>query len=1716
MKKSTKLLSLILAIVMILSSMTMLASAVGKKQYQTVANLNDAKAYSPYGAVTRLETEERLSMVLDSLDILLGKANINLGTVINTFGLKLTIDLRSVDALLGTVDDVKTLKGNFLVSLIGWMLGIINDLDVSTWVNGVRRDTSDQFRIVYELVELIDKNKGIIGNVIKTGNLNLGIISSFISLGAVGDLLNDIPGLVKSMILPMFERKDDDAAQIAKLLNANSSLEEVITQFVQGLFTKPMSTTTVKADANGNMTSDHVLPTQADGLRYYYVVSADKKTVECYVYDKEAKDGTYVQEDDFTLQPEVEGSDVYVYAQPDGSTLKYYKPESYFLPSLQASGQAANIMNISTNNAASMLNDMIPYVFQEMAPVVLNGSMKKLVAGIFGAEYVHVGDVVDGQYVAIDNASMSVVAADLADSFFTEPQGEYLWEWSNYKVINGTHYYRYEDQIFMADLSNANPCMDLFNWDWHISDDFMNQFIPGKGSSYATILQSINNFVGVVIDEVMSPDMIATIGWTKGDNSNLVANVVKTARQFVGKVPQTIFGYGYADNEWYNSLMTGSNQEVLTSLAMLAIGALMPQFNMPTPANLKGKNIGAVAAMVLRELCTQLLPSYNYDALIYSDYTNKIALDKTNSEWLDVILTMGVDLGVSYLKELADMGEDTAEWKGMGWSDSKTYAADANTKAWEDKIDYIIDWALSNKYEWCWSMENFVDTTGLTIDLATAQDPWVKVGKILKDLLPVEEIFNVDYSNANWLEVLLRDNFVLAIADLDVTKLVGGASATGIINIPANSVLRTDAILPMLTTVIKNLINTLLNKVGEYQLIPDNVATIDNLLTKANLAQVVQNLLGMLFNTVKRDYTSGAANTPGAAGTFKRDGLLTTVLPIVNFFLGWKTDAQVHADPIVSLDTEKDDNYLLKSVNNNLKFVNNSSGMLLKHRNGANGVYGAEDKAYTIKITNVTATNGVTVGGFPTDVAPGATTYLPITVPNGDNTTKITISYTFTGKNGAAMGGTQTQVYYAYYTSTEDQEDVWVGSADTGDYSQREAYRTYNFTEKLFETVTTYTGTMTYKKATIQIGNKTKNFVSCGVLDTAFDARASQYFQPITDRAEAGWLTKLEKDNNDYSASIGKLYKAKAGVTADTFSTKNSVANDLYGVYNMGQVATKYGNRSGTWAVQFVYINTFGSADILEKYINYGFEASDFTAAGQSAFTTYENALLELVKWATHPKTTTYTTDVQPNIEAAIKAIDNAYAAVMKFKKPAEVATANLEQALADYSHDAEGRDHDYQDYAHYEYWDYEAERTDGRNIMKSLTAPEAPQKYIDKANLSPAQIDAVIAAETNSLKSAAIAATVVEPSAQDLADYEKTMSTWKPAEYNELYIEDIAGKIGYYYNIMTQNPKAANKQFLAKEIDTAYALYNGKADLYAVDSWNAYMDAYNEAVAVNNNASALGHSVFDAKYQLMLAENNLILKTESAKVTGALDELDALAKNAEAIFAHPDYYDMVNADITLADAYKQLMVALGEKYTDDAGNEAILYSRSAYEFLKYDRKTTDNNLAKIDASADNLRTALSNFRFNVGLEKADGDSSDVAVSQVIHIINGINPGEIATTNELVKDYLQATTDAATLVSVESKAGAMGTGARVEVKLGDATVAVYLVVIYGDVNGDGAIDAFDAMEVDLASNSLIAPFTGNSAYAQAADTDANGVIDAADYAAIEVASNAVATIDQVR
>ena len=78
---------------------------------------------------------------------------------------------------------------------------------------------------------------------------------------------------------------------------------------------------------------------------------------------------------------------------------------------------------------------------------------------------------------------------------------------------------------------------------------------------------------------------------------------------------------------------------------------------------------------------------------------------------------MGTDIGMKYLSKLADLGSDKAD--GYKFAASKTYKLadfEKNSRAWEDTIDWIIDWALTSDNEWCWKVQKLINTDGLDLN----------------------------------------------------------------------------------------------------------------------------------------------------------------------------------------------------------------------------------------------------------------------------------------------------------------------------------------------------------------------------------------------------------------------------------------------------------------------------------------------------------------------------------------------------------------------------------------------------------------------------------------------------------------------------------------------------------------------------------------------------------------------------------------------------------------------------------------------------------------------------------------------------------------------------------------------------------------------------------------------------------------------------------------
>lgn len=1694
MKKSTKLLSVILAIVMLFSSMTVLASAA-KAEYKTVENLEARGAYDKYGAVTRLSTEERVSILFDYLDQVLAQANIPVQTIDTKVLGVININLTSVTNALMSVDSIVNVAGKLAGNKPNGS-SLLNRLTVNTWQSGMTRDKTDQLKIVAELAELIAANGGTVQQLLNDGSIDLGtilngIVGMFADLSSVNKYLENVPALLKGFIYPLFERKDDNTDQINYLSNTNNTVDDVLTSFVQGLFTKPQSTTSYREDAFGNCISNHTLPNNpgAEGNRYFYEKSEDGKYFTCYYWDTESQ-GYVAETDVFVKTEEPAGSGEYVFKNSAGDNLKYYEDGSYWLPSLQASGNAANIMDISKQSGVQMFYDMIPYVFGEMAPVVLNGSVKKAIAEWFGASFTYVGEVGSEEVAALPDSD---------NTFFTQKQGDYLWEWSDYAVINGNHYYRFEDQIYSADLTNANANMELINWDYKIPADLLNKYIP-KGTNgealsdagFNTILQGLNNFVGEVAGMVLAPDVVEAIDWKTGDNSLLLDNIKNAARYIIKLAPETIFGADYATDEYYNLLIDESsdNQTILCGIAAKLLEFLMPQLVLPSAESLKGQSLGAVLAMVIRELATQFLPTYNYDALIFEDYNTKTLLKgKDNSYWLDVCLTMGVDIGMSYLKNLADLGEDTEV--GYKFEPSKTYAKDADVTAWEDTVDWIIDWALCDDYEWTWKMEKLVDC-GDTVDLATPQDPWVKLGNIFKSILPIDQVLNVDTSQANWLETTLRTNFVEALLNLDLGAIAGDKDTEGVLRIPNDSILRSTALLPSVVTVVRDLLNNLLYKVAGGNVVDPGMVNnqVEQLFrsstsaTQDNLANLARSLLEHI----------------GAAA---QNGLLDVAMPILGYFVGWVTDAQKFADPTLSVSTG-DYDYIYANgatATTTLNVTNNSAGMLLRHRNSE-----TTDQNYVLVIDEISG-DFTSSASFPIEVQPYTSASVELTMPYTEQKgVEVVVYYHYKLKDGSEIPAKELQAttYQMVSNLTPQGNTSWNDGYQSG---------TAGYIIRLEGSTTTANplvtdpGSLSTTIANLSVvwnSTKDQGGTFTGSSYTGFD---STYIDS-SGRAEALLNTSMQV-NQPVTVNPALL---KSSVDVETIPSGT--------VIDLGQV---YANLHGKG---FFGVNLDSSltADLGNLYycdlseVSALFNAERDTARKAENYTEdswapYAQAMKDTAAFLFAPvQTSTFSATYSDERIAA--ALQNLETAIEGLKEQSASSTPeSVLQPVLD-SCEPEGQEINYQNYDLYEYWDYEEQRTAAYNLIAGTTKPEAPDAYIEGNDLSEAEINAILAAEDNSPLKTAIQKTMLQPSEEDKAAYAELFANWKPTSYSETELLDLASKLPYYKQFLVA--KTTEKQFLAKEIEAANA-QGYVEDNYSTDSWAAYEAALANANKVNSDPKALQSTVFDAKYQLMVARNNLMAKADSAKDQGAYMQLESLIAQADVMFQNATLYTVKEGDA--AEAWANLVAALGYEYEDENRDMQNLYANSAKAYVASDRVMSSTTDAEIASQVATLQDAINQFTCSITLvpdEDVPGNDTNVEQSELV--INGLVPATVNSEEGLLALVKASAPEGytATLETVASAAGYYGTGATVKVnvaELNGQTVATYTVVIYGDVNGDGAVDAFDAavLDLDLADKTAL---TG--AYNLAADTNDDANVAAADYALIKDVLAGTGTINQVR
>lgn len=172
MKKMKRLLAIILASLLILSSATAGASA-----YQ--AYKDDALTKYDFTDTAVLTTEQYASALLDYADKALAKANIKMD--LSILG---SLDATSIDNALSSV--YKLINGN---KIILWMAGDLNSVNVDA-IKSPRRSNTTDVAVIKALLQFLADNKGIVKKVVvggvgkykRDGGVSLGVANSFVKV----------------------------------------------------------------------------------------------------------------------------------------------------------------------------------------------------------------------------------------------------------------------------------------------------------------------------------------------------------------------------------------------------------------------------------------------------------------------------------------------------------------------------------------------------------------------------------------------------------------------------------------------------------------------------------------------------------------------------------------------------------------------------------------------------------------------------------------------------------------------------------------------------------------------------------------------------------------------------------------------------------------------------------------------------------------------------------------------------------------------------------------------------------------------------------------------------------------------------------------------------------------------------------------------------------------------------------------------------------------------------------------------------------------------------------------------------------------------------------------------------------------------------------------------------------------------------------------------
>ena len=1744
MKQSTKLLSLVLALVMAFSCMTVIGNAALIKSEVIWDNIDDAD----------LTPEQVADLALDLVDndLLAGMETIDLSILGE-------LRLNKIDYIC---EDISDLTGGFVWSIGKGLLGDLGDMDFGPIKNKSR--SQGDLQMIKNVVALVgnDNNSSILSKVaygIGTSNgISLGLVGNFLDLGDIGDLLGDIPKLLRTLVYDLLIYGSYGYDKNAEELDNNipfSNLDVMVNTAVNNLLINPQD--------------------------YDYNPDTDEK-----VWDMKS-----------VILPGYA-------ADPDRHVLDLTQDSVFDALDILAQYAIDDIgVNALNNNLKKALMEAVEADLVEIDKAVLPAA----VAADFEV------DVDEAEKSYVTYIAYDRMCKDGTNWYYTTVEREDMIDENGDPVVDEDGNVQTERvrKYFKVNMAAANEFASLINWDWY--------FVGSEGGdgvelSYddilsidGTIAGGINHLISIVFENALvdsvKEDFETVTGdtWIDGGNENLTDNVTRVVKYLLANFGDRIFGSDSAYAEIpYEELEPMSVVDIVAMIGPGFFQDVMPQIIIPknadgTYAFHQDVQILEFGALVIREFATDITPNVNYDSFIFEAGNVKSANDRLFREydvegWFNIILNMGLDIGYTYLNQITNFN-------------TAIPAAGITKDRWQDMLDDAIMWAVNY-------VSDGTNSVLMGMDPATVgaiEGPLSKLSYILNTILPLGFINGCAGDYAVDLNVVLqhlKDFF----ATFDLSIITGFFGRSAEYNILA------EPVIPM----VLSLVNRILNLVFNNTAVITHSNTLESVINQANLKSTVQKLLralngrasstGLLESAlpvvgklIKGWGTEQNFNTPQISLSRSIDltNGATTEAQTVNIRNASDGVWRHYRDAVGNEYTDEQYKIVIKSVVANDEMGESGTSQYVTIGSGftTTAIDYGQSGSFTYTAANVPETGALVrfdigyqvLGEDGQAMANGKIFYAK--------------SYAWLNYNptnaGTAITNDSELIHTAIYTPqyvglnavTED-NGAAVKALSTSYFGRDYKFCTKSQTGKVTNNSGTVDG-LTFATLSQEFANNDKgrylrdvrNFdnYTHNYVNEDGEATSDNYnVQGAVNVAAFTAANKTSGSRSDFSITLTD----KDGSENTTFSLiyyddvyynklNSLAANEMDAV----RLAADY-NLEGTFYTNDLLTTantTDDEGEIVFRDSNFAAYAwispddTGYYAAGEAP-TTYADAAVTVTdknedevaiagkvtvdgKEIAVKKVTVidcgtaisnYVAAFVPGIRGGMQcwnanSVYNFQALYEAFyvssndvkycKKSTEQIVAegngdNIDAAVSTLKATLKTVEETYTD--SYDFTDYKMYRLNRLNDAREDAAYYVNLQN-DASNATVAEIDETFpytSINEDDLKAlvkgdkyeANIVALLEKMDEEEIKSTAKWLED-KKLEYQSATLLDVEMAQSY---LELTSQRLLNRDhgvltnFLEDEIASAEAMVGDESE-YTARSWAKYSAALQTAKDVLNAANGKVRSqmtVFDAKYELMCCRNELVLVDNEADYS----ELEALISQATFALENQNLYNNTAKD------FGRVLAELGyHSFTNADGDSIDLFPGSAI-YVNTEPYGKDQQ-AEIDQAAYELKVELAKLKFiNVQVSGAgvadetlvEGDE-EAGIEAVVAKVARIGALLDA---DAVKDLFSATADGAnvtkdlinvsddTVYTVDTDlAGFAGTDATVtfytlvnvdgnDVKIPVATVKI---VVEGDINGDGVINVLDASIAELASNSH-AELEG--CFFLAANLDTEEGINAKDYSAV--------------